>query len=214
MAGVSYPANGAYEVANLNNAFYMPDMIGYDPNWLSWFNYITGFQEAGDSILFHEVGHLWAKKTGRSDKIGYGTVNANWAQEYQADSFAGYILRMLNGNASPSIAIYHTILSQWSATHPPGHNRASIFYESWANANIYNYSSTGGDKMFAASANRDIYNPNSIDLETANILDKSDPAIVTNLAKLIEIKRDITNFGLNPYSTESDNLFNQLYARQ
>ncbi len=202
LGNISIPLNGAYEFYNFNNAFYMPDSIGYDPNWLSWFNYNTGFQEAGDSIIFHEVGHMWARKNGIGDLIGYGSQQSNWAQEYQADSFAGYILKQLGGNALPSVAIYNIVMSAWSQTHPPGANRAQVFYDSWANNSLQDFS--GQSRKGAKESEEGI--KNEVDLQ----LDNSDNSYISELTQLFEIKKEIVSAGVNPYSSESNDIFDSI----
>lgn len=189
IGNVPIPQNGAFNVIRLNNAYYsFNDEIGYDADWLFQFVQNTGFMEAGDSIIYHEVGHLWAKKNGVGDRIGYDPQDQykNWSQEYQADSFAGYVLKQLNGNALPSVQIYNVVMANWGLTHPPGNLRAQVFFSSWQQNKIILYART-------------ITNTNQKIIE-----------ILSQLKKLSLIRDEIFKVGLNPYCPSSDDYFNTL----
>lgn len=141
IGGISPPAGGVWAVPNENNASYHPnaDRIHYSPTFLTSLLQATGLFEAPDSVLFHEVGHMWAFKIGRAQCLGFGTPESNWRHEYQADSFAGAVLAALGGNPSGSIQVYQQVFAGWGATHPPGQNRAAVFLDGYLQQTPQNF---------------------------------------------------------------------------
>jgi hypothetical protein len=195
---VSLPAGGIWSVIGLGDAGiydYLRGRLSYDPNNLNALNYQFGAQEAGDSVLYHETGHHWAFMTGVWQAIGTGTSSQSWNQEYQADSYAGWVLRNLGGNALPSVNAYQTILANWTPTHPPGYNRALVFYNSWYYDQI-EYFTPGTFSSIVPLANM---NPSP---DTQVLLRK--------LNEATQMRHRIEAAGLNPYSSDSDRLFSRL----
>lgn len=188
IAGVSAPTGGVWSSLSVQNAAYFPvqDRIVYNANFLNYLVQATGLQESGDSVIFHEVGHAWVFKTGRNGCLGAGTTQSNWAHEYQADSFAGTILRLLGGDPRGSIAVYQVVFRQWGHTHPPGSDRATVFWNSWASGSVQEFCSG------VVRSARD-----------AGLVAQR----VTELRELAEFRDTLIDEGLNPYSSESNEAF-------
>lgn len=180
--GVAPPAGGVWSSTSSANASYQPnsDRIVYNPEFLTGLLNATGLLEAPDSVLFHEVGHMWVFKTGRHQCIGFGTVESNWRHEYQADSFAGAVLALLGGNPVGSIAVYEQVLAQWSSSHPPGSKRALVFVDGFTRQSPINMCTVPLPARLETSAN-----PESI------------------LARLHEVRDALRSLDLDPYSSES-----------
>lgn len=191
LGGVSPPAGGAYQAAG-TLAMYDPngDAIYYSPTFLNQLYFSFGALEPGDSVLFHETGHMWAKKTGRMTCIGSATTPQLWNQEFQADSYAGAVLSALGGSPVPSLQVYNTVLAAWSATHPPGGQRAQVFLDGY---------------QFGVED----YCPSSSSLGSGDTL-----ADLALLAELRSAGRRLDREGLDPYRTESDGRFQELLSAQ
>ena len=193
IGGVSEPAGGCFLIRGYRNAYYDPstDHIAYGPEWLAELNDRVGHQrEAGDSVLFHEVGHMWAFKTGAMQRIGIGSVDREHRQELQADSFAGFVLRRLNGDARPVIATYETVFAGWSPTHPPGRIRAQTFVDAWAREQVAVLSAKP-----AASESEEV------------------AAARASLRRLQDVRAELAERGYNPYDSSSDEAFLRLWGR-
>ena len=220
IGGVTFPTGGVFEIPGMSNAYYLPaphDAIAYDPIWLNQLNWTTGGGlEAGDSVLFHETGHMWAHKSGIAQCLGVGTTQSNWNHEYQADSYAGYILRLLGGSAQPSVTVYTTVFGTWSPSHPPGTQRAQVFVEAWTSVQPHNFctqsllsvrSITIVEVLGPASDEervRELVEPAPI------VLDDAQSRALGNLLKLALLRDRLTALGLNPYARESGPRFTQL----
>lgn len=211
IGGVSLPSGGMYASQGINNAFYFPQeqAVVYDPDWLYQFVVNTGFLESGDSILFHEIGHHWSFLTGRQaglSNTASSQVDYNWKSEYTADSFAGYILRGLNGNAQPSVSIYMIIMANWSQSHPPGERRAQVFYNSWYYQTVYDYSNA---TSVARSSKND---SDEIDYSyfTNDTNEEIEVNALSELTVLSRISETLISDGENPFSPDSDEAFNEL----
>jgi hypothetical protein len=207
---VSMPANGVWEVIGLSGiGVYDPlrDRLEYDPNVLNNWNFTYGAQEAGDSVLYHETGHNWAAKTGIMGMIGYGSIEQSWNQEFQADSYAGWVLRNLGGNALPSVNVYSTVMANWSTTHPPGAQRAQVFYSAWYYDTVTLFVPIGSDPFppsLSSSASPIIGAAQSIKSSPEELM------IIQKLQNARNIRKLIEKAKLNPYDRESDSLFQSL----
>lgn len=212
LGNVPIPSGGMYICQGMNNAFYIPNerAVIYDPDWL-YSHYInTGFLESGDSILFHEIGHHWSFMTGRQVEISKTSANQvdyNWKSEYTADSFAGYVLRTLNGNATPSVDIYIVLFGNWSKTHPPGALRAQVFYNSWYYQTVQDYRNAPpvGRKKISKTVKANF-------LTDKESIEESQLSALERLELLANICETLVKYGENPFSPISDITFNELLS--
>lgn len=183
IGGVSPPTGGVWAVPNESNASYHPnaDRIQYSPSFLTGLLQATGLFEAPDSVLFHEVGHMWVFKIGRAQCLGFGTPDANWRHEYQADSFAGAVLAVLGGNPSGSLQVYQQVFAGWGATHPPGQNRASVFLDGYLQQTPQNFCTA-----------------------LLSVSPTEDNAVETQVARLHLLREALRSLDLDPYDAASD----------
>ena len=198
IGGVSEPAGGCWSIPGLNNAYYSPttDEIGYDSDFLNdIIRRAGGEREAGDSVLFHEVGHMWSHKKGIEYRMRGRIHTVDHESELQADSFAGYVLQILNGDVRPSIHTYRTVFAGWSASHPGGALRADVFLDAWLNRRIRIFVKPGG-----------ITDETEIGPHMNPDLDVRGEAL-ERLRDVVEIRDQIQRMGLDPYSSESDEAF-------
>ena len=214
IGGVPIPSGGMYQCQGINNAFYIPKdrAVIYDPDWLYYFFINTGFVESGDSILFHEIGHHWSFLTGRQEEImntSTNEVDYNWKSEYTADSFAGYVLRSLNGNATPSVEIYLVVMGNWSHSHPPSNIRAQVFYNSWYYQTVQDYRNVPPVTGITRKASKPIQTALLTDNDN---YEESQLAAVQRLKVLAVICETLLKYGENPFSPNSDITFNELIS--
>ena len=175
LLNISAPQGGIWETPGVQNAYYNPngDVIAFDGYWLMDLNQMVAnmgygsYLEGGDSVIYHEIGHMWAFKSGAGQDIGYGTTEQNWEQEFTADCVSGHVLALLGGNPIPSQTIYDTVLSGWSDSHPPGSQRSDVFMQCYDEA--------------AATA-RDVSSDEPEDLQYADALE--------NLRRLDDVRED------------------------
>lgn len=200
LLGISGPQGGIWETPGVQNAFYDPngDVIAFDGYWLMDLNQTVAnmgygsYLEGGDSVIYHEIGHMWAFKSGVGVDIGYGSQDQNWEQELTADCISGHVLGLLGGNPIPSQAIYDTVLSGWSGSHPPGSMRSDRFMQCYDEA------------VSVARDDDQVVDDSPEWLQYTDALE--------NLRRLDDVRSEMIEAGLDPFDPALNDVFEALFV--